>query len=282
MLAVFSCNKRLAKAESPFSNRIPAAILDIGHDTGVTADIEIRTRKLVVGNRFIGAGHLNQRLEAAAVSDIEEFGGINLAARTRCGRSGQVDGAGHVTETADLKLTELRRPRSAYTERAVEPNVTAAAQRELVKHLRGVAGGHMQYAFVVNIEMGRIKDRRIGRTGRISAKVKNRLLQRYLAAGYILLSRSVKVNDFVVSEKHKLAALDKVQIIVDGPAAAAIEPSDTARLNIYGGVAECVVGMHIFDKNRCSTGDKELTERIIRVKQLEVRRSRSVADLNGS
>ena len=30
----------------------------------------------------------------------------------------------------DLKLTELRRPRSAYTERAVEPNVTAAAQRE--------------------------------------------------------------------------------------------------------------------------------------------------------
>ena len=271
MLAVFTCNKRVAKAESSFSNRIPAAILDIGHDTGVAADIEIRTRKLVVGDRFIGAGHLNQRLEAAAVSDIEEFGGINLAARTRCGRSGQVDGAGHVTETADFKLTELRRIRSAYTERAVEPNVTAAAQRELVKHLRVVAGGHMQYAIGANIEMGRIKDRRIGRTGR-TAKVKNRHLQRYLAAGNILLRRSGKVNDPAAGGKHKLAALDKVQIIIDSPVAAAMEPNDTARLNIYIGIAECVVSIiQTIDKNRCSAGDKELAERIIRVMQLEVR-----------
>ena len=121
-----------------------------------------------------------------------------------------MDGALHVTETADLKLTELRRPRSAYTERAVEPNVTAAAQRELVKHLRVLAGGHMQYAIGANIEMGRIKDRRIGRTGRtlISAKVKNRRLQRHLAAGNNLI-RSSEINGFVVCGKHKLAALDK-------------------------------------------------------------------------
>ena len=62
-----------------------------------------------------------------------------------------------------------------------------------------------------------------------------------------------------------------------------MEPSDTARLNIYIGIAECVVSIiQTIDKNRCSAGDKELPERIIRVKQLEVHLVRSVADLNGT